>query len=34
MSVITRNLVSAKLREKTSCVIPGSPSTLLEITFD
>lgn len=34
MSVIIRNLVSAKLREKMNCIIPDPPNTLLEITFD
>lgn len=34
MNVMIRNLISAKLRERTSCIIPGPPSTPLENTFD
>lgn len=33
-SVVIRNLVSAKLRERINCIMPGPPRTLLEIGWD
>lgn len=34
MSVVIRNLIAAKLRERKNCIMPGPPRTLLEIGWD